>query len=175
MNAGKLLTPFVLALGFGLAGTSHAGDVVHAGSFVCGMLAATNDRILGGDYRTQFNILNVSSKDTTVDLTLALTFPADAPVNGEPFTPGQVLALQSVDLEPGEAVMIDCLELGGAAAGIGNPPPTYFAGVLSIQSRRSLSVTHFQTAGANAEDVSSVAVTQIEGVEQDNKKSRNRD
>jgi hypothetical protein len=134
----------------------------HAGGFVCGELAATNNRILGGDHRTNFNIRNGGRQAVTVNLELALTFPAADPApNGASFTPGATTALQSVELQPGEAVMIDCDEILTAALGLDADPPPYFSGILDARSRRPLQVTRTQTAGQNGQDISSLSVAEI--------------
>jgi hypothetical protein len=146
---------------------ASADDFSHSGGFVCGELGATNDRLVGGDHRTQFNILNGNSRAVTVDLELSLTFPAAEPAaNGATFTPGAIAKLQSVMLQPGQAVMIDCRELEDAAVAIGEvrgDDPPYFAGLLTARSKRLLDVTRTQTAGQNGADVSSISVTEIKG------------
>ena len=129
----------------------------HAGGFVCGQLEAT---------RTHFNIRNGNSRAVTVDLELALTFPAADPApNGASFTPRATTSLQSVRLRPGEAVMIDCDEILTAALGLDADPPPYFLGILDARSKRPLQVTRTQTAGANGEDISSLLVTEIKSRE----------
>jgi len=140
-----------------------AGLFSHAGGFVCGDLGNTNNRILGGDHRTHFNIRNGNKGDVTVDLEMALAFPAaDPAANGASFTPGATAILQSVSLKPGEAVMIDCDELLAAAAPLDVDPPPYFSGILDARSKRPLQVTRTQTAGPNGEDVRSLSVTEIQ-------------
>ncbi|HBP86520.1 MAG TPA: hypothetical protein PKK23_21070 [Nitrospirales bacterium] len=137
----------------------------HAGGFVCGELANTNNRILGGDHRTHFNIRNGSKGEVTVDLEMALGFPAaDPAANGASFTPGATTVLQSVTLKPGEAVMIDCDELITAALLLDVNPPPYFSGILDARSKRPLQVTRTQTAGPNGEDVRSLSVTEIQAI-----------
>jgi hypothetical protein len=164
MNAKTRFAATGLALGsLVLAAPASAADFSHAGGFVCGFLENTNDRILGGDHRTHFNIRNGNNREVTVDLALALSFPAlDPAANGELFTPGATTELQSVTLQPGEAVMIDCAEIFDAVAGLDADPPTYFSGILDASSRRPLQVTRTQTAGANGEDISSLSVVEIE-------------
>jgi hypothetical protein len=137
---------------------------------VCGQLEATNNRILGGEHRTHFNIRNGNSRAVTVDLELALGFPAADPApNGATFTPGATTALQSVELQPGQAVMIDCQEIFDAILESDPPldadPPPYFSGILDARSKRPLQVTRTQTAGANGEDISSLSVTEIKSRE----------
>jgi hypothetical protein len=142
---------------------ASAAEFSHAGGFVCGELANTNNRILGGDHRTHFNIRNGNKRAVTVNLELALGFPAADPApNGASFTPGATTALQSVELQPGEAVMIDCDEILTAALGLDADPPPYFSGILDARSRQPLQVTRTQTAGPNGEDISSLSVTEIE-------------
>lgn len=153
------------AAGDSAAGFRQGGGLFsHAGGFVCGQLANTNNRILGGDHRTHFNIRNGNKGDVTVQLEMALAFPAaDPAANGASFTPGATAILESVTLKPGEAVMIDCDELLTAAAKLDVDPPPYFSGILDATSRRPLQVTRTQTAGPNGEDVRSLSVTEIKG------------
>jgi hypothetical protein len=153
-------------LALGAATTTTRSEFSHAGGFVCGMLGASNNRIVGGDYRTNFNIRNPSDKTVVVDLDLALGFPsADPAANGQSFTPGAMTSLQSVTLRPGEAVMIDCDELLAAAMPLDTiTPPPYFSGILDIRSSQPLQVVRTQTAGPNGEDVSTLSVSEIAAV-----------
>ena len=159
------------SLALGVPASSADADFSHAGGFVCGELDNTNNRIVGGDHRTNFNIRNGNNKAVTVYLELALSFPsADPAPNGASFTPGATTALHSVELKPGEAVMIDCDEILTAALGLDKDPPPYFSGILDARSERPLQVTRTQTAGPNGEDISSLSVTEIES-----KRIRDRD
>lgn len=164
MTTKSLLVASGLMLGILAFGApAFAAEFSHAGGFVCGELGNTNDRILGGDQRTNFNIRNGNNRAVTVKLDIALGFPAaDPAANGASFTPGATAALQSVTLQPGEAVMIDCDELLTASREldvIAQPP--YFSGILDARSRRPLQVTRTQTAGPNGEDINSLSVTEI--------------
>ncbi len=143
--------------------------VSHAGGFVCGALASTNNRILGGDHRTHFNIRNGNNQEVVVSFELALGFPsADPAANGASFTPGATASLQSVTLGAGEAVMIDCDEILAAATPLDTmTPPPYFSGILDARSRRPLQVTRTQTAGPNGEDVTALSVTEISATRMD--------
>ncbi len=135
----------------------------HAAGFICGAgPGATNDRFVNGDYRAAFNVLNTDRRALDVEFTLSLTFPA-AVGGGAPFEPGLVIPLHTVRLHPGEAVMIDCRELVDASGlPLGGSPP-YFSGVLDARASRELSVTLLQSAGPRDGDVSSYAVTVVEG------------
>jgi len=167
MDGKMLFAAAGLALvSLALGAPASAAEYSHAGGFVCGELGNTNNRILGGDHRTHFNLRNGSPHAVTVDLELALSFPAaDPAANGASFTPGAATTLQSVTLQPGEAVMIDCDEILTAALALDADPPPYFSGILDARSGRPLQVTRTQTAGPNGEDVSSVSVTEIESKE----------
>jgi len=163
MNVKTCITATGLALAsLGFAGPALA-EFSHAGGFVCGFLNNTNDRVVGGDHRTLFNIRNGNNRGAIVDLKLALGFPAADPApNGEQFTPGATTTLQSVTLQPGEAVMIDCAEIFAAVADLDVDPPPYFSGILDVISLQRLQVTRTQTAGANGEDISTLSVVEIE-------------
>jgi hypothetical protein len=167
MKGKVLFAAFGLALGsLALTVPASADEFSHAGGFVCGELDNTNNRILGGDHRTHFNIRNGNDRAVTVDLELALGFPsADPAANGASFTPGATATLQSVELQPGAAVMIDCDEILTAALELDADPPPYFSGILDARSGRPLQVTRTQTAGPNGEDISSVSVAEIQSRE----------
>lgn len=168
-----LRVKFTALCAFALLGLSlpaHASGYAysHAAGFICGAgPGATNNRFVNGDYRAAFNVMNPDRRAQVVSLTLSLTFPA-APEDpsagpGAPFTPGRVITLEHVTLYPGEAVMIDCQELVAASGlTIGGRPP-YFSGVLDVRARRRLDVTLLQSAGPRDGDVSSYAVTNVDG------------
>ena len=153
----------VLTFCVAYSATASANQFSHASGFICGN-GPTNNRFVTGDYRSAFNILNNTNRTRHVSLVLALTFP-NSPDDQAPFDasfrPGRSFELDSITLQPGQAVMIDCNELVGAAPfEIGGSPP-YISGMLDIRSRRPLAVSLHQTAGPNTEPVSSVSVTNI--------------
>ncbi len=155
----------VAALSFCAAFTAQASGKVysHASGFICGN-GPTNNRFVTGDYRSAFNIQNNTRKNRRITLQLALTFP-NSPDDTTPFDvsfrPGNWFELESVNLRPGQALMVDCDELVGATPfDIGGAPP-YISGVLDIRSSRPIAVTLHQTAGPNTEPVSSVSVTRV--------------
>jgi hypothetical protein len=106
MNVSR--TALVAAVTLALSAIAQAAppasgvEFSHAGGFVCGNLGAPNNRIVGGDHRTHFNIRNGSHQTLAVKFDLALGFPsADPAANGASFTPGATTTLPTVLLAAG--------------------------------------------------------------------------
>ena len=165
------LSTLVLA---GIASPAIASNnFSHAAGFICGTGPTTN-RIVAGDYRVAFNILNGSRERQRVSLGLSLTFPAGI-TGSDSFEPGDVIPLSRTTLAPGQAVMIDCDELVKAFESEFPVGPPYISGILDVRSSAPLQVTAMQGAGPEGQPLSTLSVTLVPAVRLRPHDNRDRD
>lgn len=143
LAAALLLSLPMSALARGL---SHE----YTAHFFCGLNPGT-PRIVLGEFQTSVAARNRSRHGTRVFAEVALTFPPGGP------NPGDVFELDAVDLAPGQAVSLDCDALNV----LGEGPPPYVQGMVTLSSRRSLDVTAVTSAGPVGGPVSTISVDQI--------------
>jgi CARDB len=119
------------------------GIFEYTAKFICGLQRDRDDlRLAKGLYATEVNLHNPN--DQVVQVTqkkLVLTFPP-----GEQ-RPGEVLLLEPHDLEPDQAVGVDCVHVREKLFG-GNFPTPYIIGFLVVQATASLDITAVYTTGA---------------------------
>ncbi len=112
----------------------------YSAKVVCGLQPdPAGLRLAPAHYATAINILNPSDRTARFGKTLALTFPPDGD------QPGAVLSLGKASLAPGEAVEVDCIDIGRKLFPTGLPQP-YLKGFVVLRSDQSLDVTAVYTA-----------------------------
>jgi hypothetical protein len=138
-------------------GLSRTNGSPCAVKFVCGD-TDTENRAVGGVYRTAINILNISGKTVNYSKSIALTTPPDDEV---PETPGEVLPLAGPiagSLASPAAFDVDCNEIF-TEFGASGP---FAEGFLILSSNGPLQVTAVYTAGGDSEEgVESIDVEEV--------------
>jgi hypothetical protein len=118
------------------------GNFEYAAKFVCGIQREWDDlRLARGQYATEINIHNGSDRPVSItEKKIALTYP---PGGQEP---GEILHLEPHELEPDQAVAVDCLQIRDKLFG-GSFPTPYVLGYLIVQASASLDVNALYTTG----------------------------
>ena len=126
----------------------------YAAQFNCGANPANPARIQVGNYSSEIQARNASSRDAKIAATISVGFPPAG------LSPGAVVGPVELTLGPGEAVAIGCADLelllGDKIAG-----PPYFAGVLTLLSNRRHNVFATYTVTDTNALSTSIAVDRI--------------
>ena len=134
---------------------------LYAAKVVCGEDdLGFSEQVIPGVYSTSVNILNPNATAVTITKRLSLSFPP------EEQEPGEVSGTIEDELEPYEALQVDCREIPAEFFPGIKDLPTYVEGVLIIECAQEVDVSAVYTVGERQDDlvtVRSIDVEQVQG------------